>query len=65
MLVGFPEEKTALAALLGEQRRFRNALLAVGAKRSKGWAEVVKALKEPPVDEASRPDPEGCWALVR
>jgi hypothetical protein len=37
-----------------------DALAAVGAKRSKGWAEVVKALKEPPFDEASRPDPEGC-----
>ncbi len=52
--------QTALAALLGEQRRFRDALLAVGATRAKGWAEVVKALTEPPLDEASRPGPEGC-----
>jgi hypothetical protein len=58
-LVGSPEATTALAAVLGEQRRFRDALLAVGAKRSKGWAEVVKALKEPPFDEAG-PDREGC-----
>jgi hypothetical protein len=58
-LVGSPEAMTAVAAVLGEQRRFRDALLAVGAKRSKGWAEVVKALTEPPFEEAS-PDPEGC-----
>jgi hypothetical protein len=57
---GSPEAKTALAALLGEQRRFRDALMAVGAKGSKGWAEVVKALKEPPFDEARRQDPGGC-----
>jgi hypothetical protein len=49
-----------LATLLGEQRRFRDVLLAIGAKRSKGWAEVFKALKEPPFDEASGPDLEGC-----
>ncbi len=57
-LVGSPEAKTALAAVLGEQCRFRDALLTVGAKRSKGWAEVVKALKEPPLDETSTR--EGC-----
>ena len=54
-LVGSPEAKTALAALLREQRRFRDALRAVGASRSKGWAEVVKALKEPPPG-----GPDGC-----
>jgi hypothetical protein len=53
------EAKAALTALLAAQRRFRDALLAVGAKRSKGWAEVVKALNEPPFDENSRPNPEG------
>ncbi len=58
-LVGSPEAVTALAAVLGEQRRFRDALLAVGAKRSKGWAEVVKALKESPFDQAG-PNREGC-----
>jgi hypothetical protein len=51
-LVESSEAKTALATLLGEQRRFRDELLAVGAKRSKGWAEVFKVLKEPPFDEA-------------
>jgi hypothetical protein len=50
-LVGSPEAKTALAALLVEQSRFRDALLALGANRSKGWAEVAKALREPPSDE--------------
>ena len=59
--VGSPEAKTALAAVLGEQRRFRNALLAVGANRSKGWAQVVKELKKPPFDETSKSDLEkGC-----
>ena len=58
-LVGSPEAKTALAALLREQRRFRDALRAVGASRSKGWAEVVKALKEPPPG-----GPDGVYALV-
>ena len=52
-LVRSPEAKTALAGLLGEQRRFREALLAVGAKRSKGWAEVAKAFKVPPLDEGN------------
>ena len=58
-VVGSPEATTALKAVLAKQRRFRDALLAVGAKRSKGWAEVVKALKEPPFDEAGL-DREGC-----
>jgi hypothetical protein len=56
---GHPMAKTALANLLREQRRFRDALLAIGAKRSKGWAEVDKALTEPPFDETSKPDPDG------
>jgi hypothetical protein len=55
-LVGSPEAKTALASLLRDQRRFGDALLAVGAKRSTGWAKVVNALGEPPLDEASGPD---------
>jgi hypothetical protein len=55
-----PDAKTALATLFGEQRRFHEALLAVGAKRSKGWAEVSKVLKEPPYDKSSEPDLEGC-----
>ena len=59
-LVGSPEAKTALAVVLGEQRRFHDALLAVGATRSKRWGEVVKALKEPPFDDASGPDLEEC-----
>ena len=54
------EAYDALTAVLREQRRFRDALLAVRASRSKRWAEVIKALKEPPFDEASRPDLEGC-----
>jgi hypothetical protein len=52
-----PEAKAALAALLAAQRRFRDVLLAVGAKHSKGWAGVVEVLKESPFDEASRRDP--------
>jgi hypothetical protein len=55
-LVGSPEAKTALAAVLAEQRRFRDALRAVGANRSKGWAEAVKALERPPFDETSKSD---------
>ena len=58
-LIDSPEAKTALATVMVEQRRFRNALLAVGAKRSKGWAEVTKALNEPPVDETG-PNRERC-----
>ena len=57
--VGSPEAETALAAVLYEQRRFCAALLAVGAKRSQGWAQVEKALKEPPFDEAG-PDEKRC-----
>jgi hypothetical protein len=56
--VGSPEAKTALTAVLGEQRRFRDALLSIGARRSNRWAEVVKVLKEPPVNEAAGLD--GC-----
>jgi hypothetical protein len=59
-LAGSPDAKTALATLLAEQRRFREALLAVGAKCSKGWAEVSKVLNEPPYDKASGPNLEGC-----
>jgi hypothetical protein len=59
-LVGSPEAKTALAAILREQHRFRDALLAVGAHRSKRWAEVVIALKKAPFDEMSKPNHEGC-----
>ncbi len=59
-VVGSPEAKTALVALLVEQRQFRDALLAIGAKRSKGWVEIVKALKKPPLNEASG----GAWRDV-
>ena len=55
-LVRSPEAKTALAAVLDKQRRFRDALLAVGANRSNGWAEIVKALEKPPFDETSKSD---------
>jgi hypothetical protein len=51
--IGSPEAKAALSALLREQRRFRDALKALGANRSKGWAEVVEALKQPPPDGTS------------
>jgi hypothetical protein len=54
--VGSREATIALTALLNEQRRFRYALLALGAKRSKSWAEAVKVLKEPPSDYAPRAD---------
>ena len=59
-LVGSPEANTALEALLGEQRRFRDALLAIGAKRSKGWDEVIEVLKKPPLDEPGRAAVERC-----
>lgn len=50
-----PEAK----ALLKQQGRLRGALVAAGAKRSKGWADVESALRELPFDEKSRPNPEG------
>jgi hypothetical protein len=57
---GSREAKAALAIMLAEQRRFRDALLALGVKHSNRWAEVVKTLNEPPLDEANRTNPEGC-----
>lgn len=45
-----PEAKAALDLLLREQRRYRDALQAIGANHSKGWANVVEALNEPPLD---------------
>jgi hypothetical protein len=44
---------------LDRQRRFCAALLAVGAKRSQGWAQVEIALKEPPFDEAGPDEKRG------
>ena len=52
-------EPPEVKALLKQQGRLRDALVAAGGKRSKGWAEVESALKELPFDEKSRPSPEG------
>jgi hypothetical protein len=59
-LVGSPEAKTALTAVLRAQHQFRDALAAVGAKLSKNWAKAVLLFDELPFDESSRPNPEGC-----
>jgi hypothetical protein len=59
-LVGSPEAKTALAAVLYEQRRFRDALVAIGVTRTPRWAEADKVLNEPPLDETSRSGRAGC-----
>ena len=59
-LVGSPEAKTALAAVLYEQRRFRDALVAIGVKRTPRWAEADKILNEPPLDETRRSGRAGC-----
>jgi hypothetical protein len=56
--IGSPEAKAALTALLREQRRFRDALAAVGAKRSKNWEKAVRQFDELPFDETSRTDLE-------
>jgi hypothetical protein len=58
--VGSSEAEGAAKALLREQHRFRDALAAVGAKRSKNWANAAPQFDELPFDEASRPDLEGC-----
>ena len=61
--VGSPEAKAALTSVLSEQRRFRDALAAVGAERSKNWATAVPAFDKPPFDETTRRDLEkGCTA---
>ena len=52
-------EPPEVKALLKQQGRLRDALVAAGGKRSKGWAEGESALKELPFDEKSRPSPEG------
>jgi hypothetical protein len=52
--VGSPEATTALATLLAKQRLFRDALVRLGAKGSKGWADASKALEEPPLVEEAR-----------
>jgi hypothetical protein len=57
---GSREAKAASEVLLAEQRRFRAALSAVGAKLSKNWAKAILLFDELPFDETSRPDPEGC-----
>jgi hypothetical protein len=57
--IGSFEAKAASKALLVAQLRFRDALAAVGAKRSKKWAKVVPQFDELPFDETSRPDAEG------
>jgi hypothetical protein len=58
-LVGSRDARIALAAVLVEQDRYRKELLAIGAHRSKGWAQVVKLLKQSPSDDALKPNPEG------
>jgi hypothetical protein len=63
-LVGSPEARTALKALLDEQLRFRDTLLRLGAKRCKVWPAVADALKEPPsFDEAHGRDLAKSWFI--
>jgi hypothetical protein len=52
--IGSSEAKGASKALLREQHRFRDALAAVGAKRSKIWAKVVPQFDQFPFDETSK-----------
>jgi hypothetical protein len=59
-LVGSPEAKSALAAVLYEQRRFRDALVAIGVTRTPRWAEADRVLNGPPLDETSRSGRAGC-----
>jgi hypothetical protein len=58
-VVGSPEAKKAATALWSEQLRFRDALLAIGAKRANGWAHAVNELEKLPFDEGGKPTPEG------
>jgi hypothetical protein len=58
--IGSSEAKDASKALLRAQHRFRDALAAVGAKRSKNWAKAAPQFDELPFDETSRLDLEGC-----
>jgi hypothetical protein len=53
-------EPSGAKALLKQQGRLRDVLVAAGAKRSKGWGDVESALKELPVDQKSRPNPAAC-----
>jgi hypothetical protein len=62
--IGSSEAKDASKALLRAQHRFRDALAAVGAKRSKNWAKVVPQFDELPFDETSRRDPGGARRWV-
>jgi hypothetical protein len=59
--INSPEAKAALTAVLREQRGFRDALLAVGAKHSRNWAKAVEVLSEPPIDESGGPDECTRW----
>jgi hypothetical protein len=47
--IGSSEAKSASKALLRAQHRFRDALAAVGAKRSENWAKAVPEFDEAPV----------------
>jgi hypothetical protein len=51
--IGSSEAKGASNALLRAQHRFRDALAAVGAKRSKNWAKAVPEFDELPFDETN------------
>jgi hypothetical protein len=57
--IGSSEAKGAAKALLREQHRFRDALAAVGAKRSRNWTKAGPQFDELPFVEASRRDPQG------
>jgi hypothetical protein len=58
-LKGSDEAKRALKIVLDEQNRYRAALLAIGAKHSKRWPEIVKLSEKPPFDETRMPNPNG------
>ena len=62
-LIRSSKSKTALVTLLNEQRQFGDALLAIGAKRSKGWAGVFEALKEAPLDATGTPERCKRWFI--
>ena len=56
--LGSPEAKVASKALVRAQHQFRDELAAVGARRSKKWAEALPAFDQLPFDETSRRDLE-------
>jgi hypothetical protein len=52
-------EPAEVKALLKQQARLRDALVAAGGRGAKGWVDVESALKQLPVDQKSKPSPNG------